>query len=183
MKVKKILILCFVLFVYNSYAQREYETFHHITDSLIMQFKSEIITDLENNDINIPEQIKQIKSPLGKSFILRVNIGYKYPQRRIRAKNITPPKERPKSKGRQKHFYIMNYIDQTGQIPYDRIESFIYEFITFRQEDAVYGRYEFKISSEQIIILDKNVEVLKKQDDIVNSIRTHFVQDLDFFNK
>ncbi|MEA4936995.1 hypothetical protein SDC9_181550 [bioreactor metagenome] len=71
----------------------------------------------------------------------------------------------------KKYFMLdtfMNHIYKHGELPYDAIAFFNFQFLQVQKcGDAVFGNYKIKVMRDNIYIIDKYVEILKGKDAIV----------------
>jgi hypothetical protein len=168
---KKIFSTSLLLLTLNTFALSQ-DIFISKIDTLLDRMGKLIVKDLTNDSIKI--------SPrpwigIGDSYELEVIFDSKDSFQITSLSRPDSLRQEPNKWELRKNNKIklfMGYIYKNNEFPYNTLECFSFKFIQVIEKEclpsdaAVYGEYKFKISSQELTIIDKKTEILKDFDAI-----------------
>jgi len=168
---KKIFSISLLLLTLNTFA-RSQDTFISKIDTLLDRMGMLIVKDLTSDSIKI--------SPrpwigIGDSYELEVIFDSKDSFQITSLSRPDSLRQKPnkwKLRNNNKIKLFMDYVYKNNEFPNNTFECFSFKFLQLieneclHSDSAVYGEYVFKISSQELTIIDKKIEILKGFDAI-----------------
>lgn len=168
---RKIQTIILFILAFNTNAISQ-DVFNNKIDTLLNSMSKIIMTDLKNDSIKVSQR------PwigLGDSFELTVIFDSKDLFQITSLSRPDSLRQKPnkwKLRNNNKVKLFMDYIYKNNEFPYNTFECFSFKFLQLIKKEcslsdsAVYGEYLFKISSQELTIIDKKIEILKGFDAI-----------------